>query len=274
MIKIEKIAFVLIVALFVISCSKKKNTEDKTEKPVSGTTVKVMTYNIYGARASSGPPADLQALADVIKVQDPDIIALQEVDVFTNRTGKNVHQARDLAALLGMEWYFVKAIDRDGGEYGDAVLSKLPIKEKKDFHLNVAPGVSGELRSVALIKVAKDGKEFNFASTHLDHLAIEDNRILQANELKTIVKGINGPLILAGDFNATPESQTISIMREFMNPGCRQQCPFTYPSDSPARTIDYVMYAPVNSFTIQSYNAVPYRPASDHAPVVADVQIK
>ena len=72
--------------------------------------------SIYGARATiPANAADLDALAEVIRRQDPDFVTLNEVDVFTNRTGKDVHQARDLAAKLGMEWHFSKAIDRDGG---------------------------------------------------------------------------------------------------------------------------------------------------------------
>lgn len=100
---------------------------------------RIMTYNIYGARATSpANAADLDALAEVIRRQDPDFVTLNEVDVFTNRTGKDVHQARDLAAKLGMEWHFSKAIDRDGGEYGDAVLSKHPIIETRSYRLPCA----------------------------------------------------------------------------------------------------------------------------------------
>lgn len=63
-----------------------------------------MTYNIYGARATSpANAADLDAIAEVIRRQNPDFVTLNEVDVFTNRTGKDVHQARDLAEKLGME---------------------------------------------------------------------------------------------------------------------------------------------------------------------------
>lgn len=74
----------------------------------------------------------------MIRRQNPDFVTLNEVDVFTNRTGKDVHQARDLAEKLGMEWHFSKAIDRDGGEYGDAVLSKYPILEKRSYRLPCA----------------------------------------------------------------------------------------------------------------------------------------
>ncbi|ATL46982.1 endonuclease [Chitinophaga caeni] len=270
--------WILILSILCLACSKSKNSNggDPGDPPVEEKPkVKVMTYNIYGARASSGTPADLDMIAEVIKSENPDLVALQEVDAFTTRTGKDVHQARDLAKLTGMEWYFTKAMDLQGGEYGDAVLSKFPIKNATRYSLPVASGVGGETRSVALITVEKEGKEFHFASTHLDHLALEDNRILQANELKKIITSLQLPIIIAGDLNAKPESETMSIIKQYLTTGCIKQCPNTFPSDNPDRTIDYILYTPINKFSVQSYNspngyvASQSAYASDHRPVVA-----
>ncbi|RPE14315.1 hypothetical protein EGT74_03180 [Chitinophaga lutea] len=266
--------------IMAVACGKKSTPAPNNPDPgTPAPQVKVMTFNIYGARASSGAPADLAVLAKIINDEKPDLVALQEVDVFTSRTGATVHQARELAALTGMEWYFTKAIDLGGGEYGDAVLSKLPIKESRRYALPVAPNISGEFRSVAMIKVNKEGKDFYFASTHLDHLQQEDSRLLQAQELKKIAGALDLPLIMGGDLNAVPESQTMGVMRSFMNLGCLQQCPLTFPSDKPTRTIDYILTAPTGKFTVTFYNAITgYHAgkqvyASDHRPVVANVKI-
>lgn len=271
---------VLSLVLLLCACSKSAGSKEDPPAPVKEKVrLKVMTYNIYGARAGTGPPADLSLLAKVINEQQPDLVALQEVDVFTSRTGVTVHQARELAALTGMEWFFTKAIDVGGGQYGDAVLSRLPIKESKRYALPVDPDVSGEFRSVAMIRVNKEGKDFYFASTHLDHLSQEANRLVQAAELKKIVAGLDLPLIMAGDFNAVPASQTMNIIRSFMNLGCTQQCPLTFPSDKPDRTIDYIMTTPGNVFSINTYQPLTgfmadknvY--ASDHCAVIAAISI-
>lgn len=276
----KQLSYLALLLGICLSCGKGSKEPAPNPNPtVKGSVVTVMTYNIYGARSGGVPDADLKAIAKTITDSKADLVALNEVDAFTTRNGKDRHLARDLAALTGMNWYFTKAMDFYGGEYGDAVLSKFPILESKRYSLSVADGVGGELRSVAMIKVKKDDKEFYFASTHLDHLQIEDNRILQANQLKQIVADLNKPLILAGDFNAKPDSQTMTIVKGYMTLGCRQQCPFTYPSGggsygTPANTIDYIMYSPVDKFAINSYNAIPYLTASDHAPVVATIEIK
>ncbi|MFN2440183.1 MAG: hypothetical protein ABR503_13355 [Chitinophagaceae bacterium] len=50
----------------------------------------ILSYNIHHANPLSRPGIiDLQAIAQVIKQQTPDLVALQEVDVYTNRSGKH-----------------------------------------------------------------------------------------------------------------------------------------------------------------------------------------
>lgn len=283
---IKKILLAITLAVFAVSCTNDDNyndrNDDKAVIPPSGTSVKMMTYNIYGARATNpSNAADLDAIAEVIRKQDPDFVALQEIDVFTNRSGSTVHQARDLAQKLGMEWHFSKAIDRDGGEYGDAVLSKHPILEKLSYRMPCAATLPGEDRSVCVIKVNIENKDFYVISTHLDHLSQETNRILQAEELRKIVSNIDGDIIMGGDFNALPSSQTMSIVGSYMTLGCRGGCDNTFPASNPNRTIDYIMYSPIENFAVRSYNAVT-RPdqtidgvdASDHLPVVATLRIR
>src|SRR5690606_20872724 len=113
--------------------------------------------------------------------------------------------------LTGMHYYFTKAMDYQGGEYGDAVLSKFPIIDSKRYELPVTAS-SFEPRSLALITVEKDGKQFHFGSTHLDHTGDDANRNLQANKIVEIVKTLTKPVILAGDWNARPESEAINIL--------------------------------------------------------------
>ena len=225
--------------------------------------------------------ADLDALAEVIRRQDPDFVTLNEVDVFTNRTGKDVHQARDLAAKLGMEWHFSKAIDRDGGEYGDAVLSKHPIIETRSYRLPCAASQPGEDRSLCVIRVEIDGKDLYVASTHLDHLSGDASRLVQANEIRRIRDTeLDGDLILAGDLNAIPSSNVIATMTAFLtNVGTIDQ--YTFPSENPTRKIDYILYAPIGHFGVQNCTVVSRSDqqvdgvdASDHRPVVADIRFQ
>ena len=272
--------------LVVAACNKDENYNDKYGDraviPPKGQSLRVMTYNIYGARATSpANAADLVAIAEVIRRQNPDFVTLNEVDVFTNRTGKDVHQARDLAEKLGMEWHFSKAIDRDGGEYGDAVLSKYPILEKRSYRLPCAAEQPGEDRSLCVIRVQIDGKDLYVASTHLDHLSGDASRLVQATEIRRIRDTeLEGDLILCGDLNAIPSSNVIATMTSFLtNTGPIDQ--YTFPSDDPSRKIDYIMYAPIEHFGVQNCQVVSRGDqqvggvdASDHRPVIADIRFQ
>ena len=272
--------------LVVAACNKDENYNDKYGDraviPPKGQRLRVMTYNIYGARATSpANAADLDAIAEVIRRQNPDFVTLNEVDVFTNRTGKDVHQARDLAEKLGMEWHFSKAIDRDGGEYGDAVLSKYPILEKRSYRLPCAAEQPGEDRSLCVIRVQIDGKDLYVASTHLDHLSGDASRLVQATEIRRIRDTeLEGDLILCGDLNAIPSSNVIATMTSFLtNTGPIDQ--YTFPSDDPSRKIDYIMYAPIEHFGVQNCQVVSRGDqqvggvdASDHRPVIADIRFQ
>ena len=272
--------------LVVAACNKDENYNDKYGDraviPPKGQSLRVMTYNIYGARATSpANAADLDAIAEVIRRQNPDFVTLNEVDVFTNRTGKDVHQARDLAEKLGMEWHFSKAIDRDGGKYGDAVLSKYPILEKRSYRLPCAAEQPGEDRSLCVIRVQIDGKDLYVASTHLDHLSGDASRLVQATEIRRIRDTeLEGDLILCGDLNAIPSSNVIATMTSFLtNTGPIDQ--YTFPSDDPSRKIDYIMYAPIEHFGVQNCQVVSRGDqqvggvdASDHRPVIADIRFQ
>lgn len=267
----------LLAAGLMFSCSKGKGgTPDPAGPDTTGTSVKVnikvMSYNIRRGIPMNSPDINLQGTADVINALQPDLVALSEVDRYTKRSGVTVDQAKELGRLTGMHYYFTRAIHHDGGEYGDAVLSRFPILDSVRFGLPVAvPG--SELRSVAMITVEKEGMRFNFAATHLDHLSREENRIMQADEIvQNIVPQITYPLVIAGDLNALPTSETISILKKAFTPGCLN-CAFTFPSDKPDRTIDYIMYRPANHFRVISYGPVTGKLASDHLPVIAVLQM-
>lgn len=247
------------------------------DPPATEKIIRVMTYNIH----RGNPPGqadnviDLEATAAVIKSQKPDLVSLNEVDVHTKRSGVSLDEAKKLGELTGMHAYFAKAMDYDGGQYGDAVLSKYPIEES--FRYGLPFKVAGsEPRDIAMIKVRVEGKEILFASTHLDHLATEENRILQANTIvNDILPQLKLPLILGGDLNATPESETIRILSKQFTAGCDgKACPLSFPYNGPDRTIDYIMISSSSDFEFKSYKAVAGATASDHLPVMAEIKLK
>src|SRR5688500_20212310 len=85
-----------------------------------------MTYNIH-VGVGMDKKLDLQRIADVINAARPDLVGLQEVDRGVKRTeGKD--EIVELAAMTRMEYAFAPNLDYQGGKYGVAIISRLPIK--------------------------------------------------------------------------------------------------------------------------------------------------
>lgn len=272
-----RLIYFTLIFLLTAACGKSKQEPAKPVDTVkTGPVIKVMTYNIHIGNPPSEVAAtrNLQAIANVINLQKPDLVALQEVDVNTTRSGKDVDQAKELARLTGMYYFYTKAIDYQGGQFGDAVLSRLPIIESKRYELSVTPELGGELRSVAMIVVEKEGIRFNFASTHLDHLSSDANRDHQARELVNHIKVLDKPLIIAGDLNAQPTHNAIKILQGQLTYACASNCPLTFPAVNPNRTIDYILLNKPEKFTVKDYRVVNETYASDHLPVMATIELK
>ena len=87
--------------------------------------IRVLTYNIHHGEGTDGRIV-LPRIAQLIRRLKPDLVALQEVDNKTRRTGQ-VDQASELARLTGMRVVFGRAKNHRGGQYGNVVLSRWPI---------------------------------------------------------------------------------------------------------------------------------------------------
>lgn len=274
----------LIIVMLFMACGKSKadqsaNTPappaDSSHAP--GTVLTVMTYNIHhGNPPESGEDVrDMQGIADIINAQKPDLVSLNEVDVNNTRSGKSLDEAHELGRLTGMYVYFAAALNYEGGYYGDAVLSRYPILDSMRYPLPyVLPG--SETRDVAMITIDVNGEKILFASTHLDHLTPEDNRIRQAEIIAdSIIPQLKYPLIFAGDLNASPDSKTISILEKRMTAACSGSgCPLTFPYNKPTATLDYIMCRPADRLSFLSYKAPNGINVSDHLPLAAKIKLE
>ena len=133
----------------------------------------------------------------------------------------------------------------------------------------------GEHRTLATATIVLPGnKKFVFACTHLDAQHGDTNRQLQIKKIVGILKNQSLPVVIAGDFNAVPESSVIQQLDRSFTRTCVTNCPFTIPEMAPNRTIDYIAYTPSTRFTVVSHNVVDESYASDHRPVKALLQLK
>ena len=239
---------------------------------VSAQPLRVMSYNIHHGEGLD-KKLDLARIAKVILDAKADLVGLQEVDRGVERTQKRDLPA-ELAQLTGLHVAFENNHSYQGGEYGNAILTRLPTKHVKNTHFKMLR--PGEQRGVLQVVLEVNGREVLFMNTHIDYRPDDAERLMNVAELKAIVAGAGQrPVILVGDFNATPESRTITSLRAFLSDTWElvgQGAGFSIPVKKPAKRIDYVWItqAAVEPLRIEVLRSE----ASDHLPVLAELRLR
>jgi len=266
--------YFLIFAICLLAACSPKVTNTVVAK--NNNILRVMSYNLHHCNPPSKEKEgliDIDAIAKAIALQKPDLVALQEVDVNTKRSG-NINEAVLLATKLKMNFYFGKAINHDGGDYGVAILSRFPLSAQQTFMLPKNSDARAEQRVLAIATAEiGQGVFIRFASTHLDAQRAEENRILQAKEINRLTEKETLPLIVAGDLNADPTSESIKIFDSGFTRTC-SDCGFTIPVINPRKTIDHIGFKKGNPFQVISHEVIAERYASDHLPVLAVLELK
>lgn len=260
-----------IIALSIILiCSFTNNIWSQTEID-SSKIVKVLSFNILHGKTMKGD-FNLDVIAKVIIDANPDFVALQEVDYKTNRARKY-----DLVTELGWRAKLVplyaRAMHYDDGEYGEGVLSKHTFLQTRNVPLPYIPG--NEPRAALEITTVLPSKDtISFIGTHLDHLKLETNKIMQAKEINKVFSSNKYPTILAGDLNAEPNSETMNILESFWTASYDKTNPQpTFSSEDPIKKIDYVLFYPKNRWKVLKKEVICDTIASDHCAYLVTLQL-
>lgn len=261
----EVFLFSLLLICFIFNAYAVKGKSFLKES--SSDTLTVMTYNIHHGRGIDGN-IDLNRISTVINQAKADIVTLQEVDIKTERSG-GVDILEVLSSKTDLKHtVFGMNLEFDGGEYGNAILSRYPLENYQNHHFE---NISGEQRGVLTAIIDVDEKDFLIINTHLDHTEHDDSeRVLYAENIRDKIlpfyKDI--PTVFAGDLNDVPGSKTYQIINSSLFDAWTAAGKgegFTIPVDQPAKRIDYIFHTahlkPLCAKVVQSE-------ASDHLPVV------
>ncbi len=256
-----------LILILSVGCSTPDHLQER--EMAGDDTLRILAYNIHHAEGMD-EIVDLDRIAALIREYNPDLVAIQEVDSVTNRTGM-VNQARELARMTEMEARFGRFMEYQGGAYGMAVLSKLPITETRNYILPEGPEPRTALSIV--VQLQGSGEMLRFIGIHF--YRTKEERLSQANRLEEyLAHEPNLPTILAGDFNSTPGSEVmehLGLSWDIVEKGTDH---LTFPSYGPEREIDFFLLKPAGQFEILSQQLIDEPVMSDHRPLFIELIVE
>jgi endonuclease/exonuclease/phosphatase family metal-dependent hydrolase len=241
--------------------------------------LRVLTYNMHKGFCFYSRQYVLRELREAIRSVDADVVFLQEV--------MGVHPARVAVTNLGPQFEFLadelwphfaygkNAVYSDG-HHGNAILSKFPLLAFENINVSTNPL---ERRGLLHAKIQpQDGNQVDLLCLHLD--LTQRGRVQQLEHLVDRVTqhvSRGSPLVIAGDFNDWRQKMTdpLADRLNLIEAGViwnGQHAP-TFPSWRPFLGLDriYLRNFKVHDFAVLS--GAMWRKLSDHAAVVAEVEI-
>jgi endonuclease/exonuclease/phosphatase family metal-dependent hydrolase len=270
--------FALVAAamlLFMAGCSSGRYA-------TGSSILRVMTWNIHHGEGLD-KKVDVGRIAKLILSEKPDVVALQEIDRGVERSG-TIDIITRLADLTDMTYAFGKTIDYQGGDYGNAFLTRFPILEERNhLYRMIQPG---EQRGILQLVLDVRGEEVLVANTHLESRTDDTARFAAVQELPALLRSFAPrPAIVCGDFNDVPGSRVIEELRKNFGDSWEQAASgsgFTFPSNAPVKRIDYVVFRH-NAAPDSSSSGIVLRPvsarvlrtdASDHLPLLVEFELR
>ena len=222
---------------------------------------------IPGAGYVLGNQAVLPEITRFIKSVDADVVGLIEVDTGSIRS-RNVNQAEKIAADLGMNTSYET-------KYGARSLNQmLPIVRKQGNAFMAAPRVHGErfhYFDTGIKRLIIELEMDDFA-IFLVHLSLKyRHRHLQLRHLYDLIQETKKPVVVAGDFNTFwGENEIYLFMKAAGLTSANTDSIPTYPSRSPRKELDFVLYQ--DGVNVTGFE-VPDVRLSDHLPLVCDFEL-
>ncbi|MCF8063539.1 MAG: endonuclease/exonuclease/phosphatase family protein [Deltaproteobacteria bacterium] len=227
-----------------------------------GTTrLKVATYNLH-QWIGRDRRVDIQRILSVIRSLDADLIALQEVLLpwagFTQD---------DLARETGMQVIPGRTLYRGDAEYGNALLTSLPVRRAWSMDLTVPPF---EPRGAICASLLVGCAAVKVVATHLGMRHRE--RLYQMEALMRELMMPAELTVMLGDINEwVPRSPVLGRLRAVFG---YHQAPKTFPSRFPLLALDRILASP------PVFERLPCvvrtgaaRMASDHLPLNASLRV-
>ena len=149
--------------------------------------LKIITFNAAHGKGMDGKISIVRQ-ANFLKEFHPDIVFMQEVDMYTTRSDR-INQIQLFSEKIGLGHASMESnIVLEGGYYGDGIVSRFPIAFSTNY-LMPKTDESHEQRGILRNKISFGTTKLNLFSVHLS--TYEDERILAVKELLKILEKMN-----------------------------------------------------------------------------------
>jgi endonuclease/exonuclease/phosphatase family metal-dependent hydrolase len=228
--------------------------------------LRLVSWNVHGCVGTDGRFAP-ERTAAVLGSLRPDVVLLQEVG-----DSRGIHppvdQAQSLASALGLTCALGITLPREPHGYGNATLTRLPVLDSEIWDLSVR---GREPRCCLRVVVGHDGFRLTTVNVHLGLGLSERKR--QLNILISrggALDGVDGPLVMGGDFNDFPAGRVSrALSSRYLDVACRR----TFPSAWPLLRLDRVYALALGVASASTVRSAEARAASDHLPLVVDLDV-
>ena len=215
---------------------------------------------------------DLDRTAETIRALKADICGLNEV---RNQNGEGLcNQAEVIAEKLGMHVFFAKAIHIQNGEYGNALLSRYPIRAAYTVPIQTTAQERGdrthfEDRVLLVATLDVQGNPLTVMVCHFGLQDIEKEKAIAL--LRQEVEKVDTPLIFMGDLNLTPDTAYYRELTSFLQDSCEETSAavYTFARSERSCKIDYIF---TNSACRVRLFGVAEIGVSDRLPIRAEIE--
>jgi endonuclease/exonuclease/phosphatase family metal-dependent hydrolase len=245
----------------------------------AGDLLRVATYNVHGCVGTDGRRSE-ERIGHVIAELEVDVIGLQELDL-NRRRSAGADQAALIADQLGWHRHFHPALRVGDEQYGDAILSRYPMRLRQAQELpSVTTRLCPESRAAIWMEIATPRGTVQVINTHLGLGRRE--RLMQA-ELLAGAQWLGAvptqePVVLLGDFNSLPGSTPFKVLTRALRDIRTDLAPpprlNTFPTRLPLLAVDHIFVnARLRAASVKVVRNNETRCASDHFPLVADLTL-
>jgi endonuclease/exonuclease/phosphatase family metal-dependent hydrolase len=219
------------------------------------------SYNVHGFVGGDGR-FDPERIGTVLRELDADVIALQEVQ----DGALEPHALDDLARAAGVHVVRGRTLDRTGGAYGNALLSRLPVEAVTRLDLSL-PG--REPRGAIDAAIATGAEPVRVLATHLG-IGVRERRFQVRRLVAHLAAGAGGVRVLLGDMNEWVRGAgALAALHRVLG---RTAGPRTFPASFPLFSLDRVWVHPRPRLRrMWVHRSAAARIASDHLPVAAEL---